>query len=71
MNWKHYPKEKPQTIYGEYLCKGISEITKTKHFWVCTWVDQLGLRGFFYNGNSFDCQCEGQEFDWISVDELE
>lgn len=73
LNWRKYPVETPlkeDGFYCECLCRGIANLPRTMHYYVCLWVWVDGCKGFFYGGNSFRGYCVNDEFEWIPVSEL-
>lgn len=72
-NWRKYPQEKPSDdrAIREILCRGIGGLNDNLHYIVCDWVwcDELGLHGFYYNGNEMHF-FKKDEFEWCYVEEL-
>lgn len=72
-NWRKHPDEKPsdKIVICEVLCRGISGLNNSMHYFVCDWVchRELGLYGFYYNGNEMRL-FKNDEFEWCYVDEL-
>lgn len=71
LEWRTYPDEMPiaKSKITEYLVRGISTATNTKHYFVFQWVDWADVCGWFYGGQEANNFLK-EPFEYIDVDKL-
>ena len=71
LEWRTYPDDKPiaKSKMTEYLVRGISTTTNTKHYFVFNWVDWGDIHGWFYGGQEAEGYLK-EPFEYIDVDKL-